>query len=126
MKVAIDNKTFWVKWQYDDAVKIRPKDEYPVKVTTCIIEKEGFKVISVGHTHTSKNERFIKDTGRKISLARALQVLWPSKETFIKNLKAEGDQNNPPVYLIRPDNLEETCKQNKEIRKQFWQKYFNK
>jgi len=126
MKLTVNNKTFWVRWQYDDAVKIRLKDEYPVKVTTCIIETEGFEIVSVGNAHTGKNERFIKDTGRKISLARALQVLWPSRETFMKNLKIVGDQNKPPVFLTPPGNIEEICKQNKEIRKQFWQKYFNK
>ncbi len=47
--------------------------------TRCII-KQSDEILAVGETLCSQNDNFCRETGRKISLARALKELYPTQK----------------------------------------------
>ena len=49
------------------------------RYTICEI-KRGEKIVATGATECHPKDNFCYDTGRKISLARALQTLFPNKK----------------------------------------------
>ena len=48
------------------------------RVTLCDIYDEGNNVVATEFALCSKDDPFVKDMGRKISLGRALKVLYPN------------------------------------------------
>lgn len=69
MKVNINNVDYWITFKY-----------FNNKVTTCIIETQGFVEVCSGTCYLSENDRFVKETGRKIALARALKYVFNKEE----------------------------------------------
>lgn len=109
MKLTINETqtTYWVSWEYTLDKKSKRM------ITNCKIETEGFVLQTVGTATQSSEDRFVKETGRKISLKRALHTLFPgySDETFpIMSYEEEVALN----------------KLNRSIRTQFWNTYFSR
>lgn len=78
MKFTVNDKTYFVKWQY--------LNNY---VTVCKIydNQSSFdKPLAVTCAYLSEGDRFCKNTGRKISLGRALDQLFPDTLTMHGNL----------------------------------------
>jgi hypothetical protein len=50
------------------------------RTTTCIVTK-GDKLICKGNSHCHKKDNFVKATGRKIALTRAIELLQLDKES---------------------------------------------
>lgn len=65
-------------FQNDLNLKIRWK--YDARTTRCIIQKRGDDISFIGVAECSINDMFVKETGRKLSLARALKETDLSKE----------------------------------------------
>lgn len=70
-----------VKWTYKKA-----KPNSKVITTVCIIFNKTGEIISTGFTLKTKNDEFNKDTGRRLSLKRALEE---RKEIFSKYKRGE-------------------------------------
>jgi hypothetical protein len=75
-KFNLNNKTYYVKWEYCDGLFDNKPD------TFChIYEEEDILVpISVGSAWVSKNDVFNKKIGRKISFTRALVNYFNKQE----------------------------------------------
>lgn len=72
MKVTINNQDYWITFNYKVSGKTL-RDSTSV-TTKCIIETQGFSKITSGVAVCNlEHDRFVKETGRKISLARALK-----------------------------------------------------
>lgn len=59
-------------------VRFRHENEYH-RYTICKIMR-GDKIVAEGMAECHPKDNFCKDTGRKLSLARALQFLFPNKK----------------------------------------------
>ena len=59
-------------------VRFRHENEYH-RYTICNI-KRGDEIVAEGMAECHPKDNFCKDTGRKLALARALQILFPSKK----------------------------------------------
>lgn len=104
MKFTVNDKTYFVKWEYPTTEPVVYK-----YTTVCKIYDtnssysdplvEGYATLAVG-------DRFCKNTGRKISLNRALNVLFPNY-SFIMN---------------EPLNIKEHSAKARAIA---WAEYFN-
>jgi hypothetical protein len=69
MKVNIDNTDYWVSWEH-----------YIPYQSTCQITKQGFVIVGIGNGICSPKDKFDKEIGRKVILARALSKSNFSKE----------------------------------------------
>ncbi len=58
-------------------VRFRHENEYH-RYTVCEI-KHGYKTVAIGAAECHPKDNFCKETGRKLALARALQILFPNK-----------------------------------------------
>lgn len=68
MKVRLGETEYRVSWQYDEH-----------QTTTCVVAeqtREG-ELFATGYAHLHSNDRFVKETGRRLSLARALHSMFP-------------------------------------------------
>ena len=65
MKVNLNGSVYIVKWKH-------PEYAYVSRGTECTIKDGNSGIYGIGKAICSKNEQFVKDKGRKISLARAL------------------------------------------------------
>lgn len=70
MKLTYNNTDYWVSWQHENNENYR--------CTDCIITIQGFHKVAQGTTKCSVKDRFVKETGRKISFKRALTNLFPN------------------------------------------------
>ncbi len=70
MKFTANDKTYFVKWEY-----------LKENITACKIYDNSSSYeepLAYGAAHLSNGDRFCKNTGRKISLDRALNNLFPN------------------------------------------------
>lgn len=73
MRFTVNDQTYYVKWTYPYTEPLINK-----RRTTCIIYQADFHhPIVIGHAECSSPDQFCKNTGRKISLERALNKLFP-------------------------------------------------
>lgn len=80
MKFTVNNKTYFVKWEYPSTNPIVYK-----YTTVCRIydnETSYSNPIVEGVATKSSGDNFCKNTGRKISLDRALRKLFPDTLTM--------------------------------------------
>ena len=68
-----------ISWLYSRPNGIRSYDHKRNMKTRCMIKK-GDKVLAVGEALCGGNDSFCKETGRKISMARALKELFPAQK----------------------------------------------
>lgn len=78
MKVQINNqKSFWITWKYSE--ELNPLTFATTRVTTCKIVDDSIQgspfPIASGTSRCHENDRFVKEAGRKLSLARAIRSL---------------------------------------------------
>jgi hypothetical protein len=86
MKFTVNDKTYFVKWEYIDhsCRKLVKKNETQI-TTVCKIYDTATSYndpLVIGGAHMIKGDRFCKNTGRKISLDRALNGLFPDTLTM--------------------------------------------
>lgn len=114
MKFKINDKTYFVKWEYPDITKNIPVHTFTVcKIydnTTSYSEP-----LVEGGARLAERDRFCKNTGRKISLDRALHKLFPDDTLFV------GTPNKFDGY----DWKEEHNLDHKKAREIAWKEYFN-
>ncbi|MFA5397145.1 MAG: hypothetical protein WC346_14140 [Methanogenium sp.] len=107
MIVNVNDEKYKVYWRH------YPENKYPGVSTICYIAKGLLPTLNVitGSSSTSKKDSFNYDKGRKLSLGRALQELFP--------LPPE------PLYLLDREHDEwGKDKENvKYIRSLFWVEY---
>lgn len=72
MKLRYNNIDYWVGWKYTQTRL--------GKETTCLIEIKGFVPVGKGVSVCKEEDLFIKETGRKLSLKRALNDLFPDNK----------------------------------------------
>ena len=117
MKVEIEGLgTFMADWKHevydeDDPAFLGDEDGPRVAIkskTTCIISVNGMTA-AMGYANCGMKDQFNKETGRKISLTRAL-ILLP---LFLVAEKKD-DANEVKAVLLRE----------KELRSAFWMAYF--
>jgi len=65
MKVLIDNKLYAIKWNHGLVKK--------GMTTHCYLRDNDGKMVSLGIAKCGKKDNFCKETGRKISLTRAIK-----------------------------------------------------
>ena len=97
MKFTVNDNTYFVKWEY--------MDNY---VTICKIydNKTSYeKPLVANCAYLSDGDRFCKNTGRKVSLDRALNILFPNYSLIM------GDMINIKEYSVK-------------ARAIAWQEYF--
>lgn len=71
MKVKINNQDYWITFNHKVSGKTL-RDSTSV-TTRCVIETKGFLKVTSGIAVCNlKHDRFVKETGRKLSLERAL------------------------------------------------------
>lgn len=96
MKFKINNTVFFVKWNYE-------RSKYAVLIgleeyTTCKIYDNTTSFdnpIAIGEATKAAGDRFCKNTGRKISLDRALNNLFPNYTLIM------GDLINIKEYSVK-------------------------
>ncbi len=72
MKVTINNQNYWITFNYK--VSGHELAHSNSVITKCVIETQGFSEITSGTAVCNlEHDRFVKETGRKLSLARALK-----------------------------------------------------
>lgn len=72
IKLTTKQAPFWVYWEYSG-------NKQQGQVTTCIINQEQTELVR-GSVICSKKDRYIKETGRKLSIKKCLDILPFSKE----------------------------------------------
>lgn len=110
MKFTVNDKTYFVKWEYLLSFQEKPFN------TICRIyddEHSYDKPIVIGGAVCKPPDKFCKNTGRKISLARALGKLFP----YSYHIQDIDDQ-----VVIVPDEINVT---HQEYRAIAWKEYFN-
>lgn len=78
MKVQINNqKSFWITWKYSEVENL--ETSIVSRVTTCRIVDDSIQgspfLVASGTSKCHENDRFVKEAGRKLSLARAIKAL---------------------------------------------------
>ena len=103
MIVDVNGEKYKVYWRHF------PKNKFPGVSTICYISKGMLPTLDVttGASSTSKKDSFNYDKGRKLSLGRALQELFPS----------------PGIPLFPDDDYEKDKENVKYIRSLFWNEY---
>ena len=122
MKFTVNNKTYFVKWQYAKEAKMAYIKGMPtwveVDTTVCKIYDNSSSytepLIEASCT-VAVGDKFNKNTGRKISLDRALHKLFPDDTLFV------GTPNKFDGY----DWKEEHNLDHKKAREIAWKEYFN-
>lgn len=117
MKFTVNDKTYFVKWEYQEGLNKTIKQ---TKVTVCKIYDNSSSYNNPLLEETcvcNPSDNFCKNTGRKISLARALNKLFPNNTTFKGSPKADGTDE---YEWTRVNNNE----QMKQARAIAWQEYF--
>lgn len=87
MKFTANNKTYFVKWEY-----------LKENITSCKIYDNSSSYeepLAYGAAHLYNGDRFCKNTGRKISLDRALNNLFPNYTLIM------GDLINIKEYSVK-------------------------
>lgn len=79
MKIQINSqKSFWIVWRYETLFSEYPEVGRSVR-TICSITDDSIQgspyVVATGSAMCSSNDQFVKETGRKISLDRAIRQL---------------------------------------------------
>ena len=73
--VKVKRREFQVRFRHENVY-----NRYTIcKITMCKILR-GEKIVAEGMAECHPKDNFCKDTGRKLSLARALQTLYPNKK----------------------------------------------
>lgn len=98
MKVIIDDDVYIVKWSHIQ--------EDTLKSTWCIIQDKNKKVLAEAYATCSFNDHFCKDTGRKISLKRAVMKLFPntglkkigSSKIITEDYRTKIDRNRRKLF----------------------------
>jgi len=67
-------QNYEVRWSYSE----------DHKVTNCSLKKKGSVVSTIASAYTNPNDNFCRDTGRKISLSRAIRMAGIPKEQRIE------------------------------------------
>ena len=71
--VTVGEKQYRIRWSHT-------QEPPPVgSGTTCWIEDEHGGLLRSGYSFLHPKDRFDKEVGRKVSLAKALQGMWPSE-----------------------------------------------
>ena len=109
MLVNVDGVKYHVSWIHNPSLR------FPSVSTGCTI-KVDTQVYATGVAMLSKKDNYNYDKGRKISLERALQELFP----IPANLEVTKD--TPVVEIVKWGD--EYVKQ-KRCRREFWKEYFN-
>lgn len=68
------------KWRYEEGMmKLRGYEPYETIITECLVYRveDTEKVVAAGRAYLGVGDIDSKDTGRKLSLARALDLLYP-------------------------------------------------
>lgn len=109
MKFTVDNKTYIVKWEYPNV-----KDFYPRSTVCKIYDKNTSyqKPLIETIATCGRKEVFNKNMGRKISLNKALERLFPYNYKIVI-IDSEAD------LQLTEKNL-----QHKKYRTIAWQEYF--
>lgn len=105
MRFTVNDKTYFVKWEYQEGLNKTIKQ---TKVTVCKIydNSSSYNNPLIEETCVcNPSDNFCKNTGRKISLARALNQLFP----------------NYSFDMNEPLNIKE---QSVKARAIAWQEYF--
>lgn len=108
MKFTVNDKTYFVKWEYDRFYDDKYKYE---EYTVCKIYDDTTSFdnpIVESKATKAEGDRFCKNTGRKISLGRALKKLFPETPNY-----------NTDVYKKHP-----MWKDRKQARAIAWAEYF--
>jgi hypothetical protein len=103
MIVDVNGEKYKVYWRHF------PENKFPGVSTICYISKGMLPTLNViiGSSSTSKKDSFNYDKGRKLSLGRALQEMFPL-----------------PEMSPLPNEEDDKCKENiKYIRSLFWDAY---
>lgn len=111
MKFTVNDKTYFVKWEYPSTNPIVYK-----YTTVCKIydnETSYSNPIVEGVATKGSVDNFCKNTGRKISLARALGKLFP----YSYHIQVIDEQ-----VIVVPDEINVT---HQEYRAIAWKEYFN-
>ena len=117
MKFTVNDKTYFVKWEYDRFYDDKYKYE---EYTACKIYDNTTSFdspIVIGKSTKAEGDNFCKNTGRKISLNRALKKLFPYQTQFGGTPKKDGSGNYDW-------NKTSNRVQQKEARRIAWQEYF--
>jgi hypothetical protein len=69
---------YYVRWKYEE--KSKEEDLHIAEVTTCIILDNTGEVLCTGAAFRNREDGPNKNTGRKISLTRALEAFTDKKE----------------------------------------------
>lgn len=77
MKFTVNDKTYFVKWEYPDITKNIPVHTFTVCKIYDNTTSYSEPLIEAG-ARLAEGDRFCKNTGRKISLGRALNKLFPN------------------------------------------------
>ncbi len=96
MKVQFRGKTHWITFRYEkpSTYTKHGKLQNHNGITHCIIETEGFYPVASGASICIKGDRFNKETGRKLSLARALESLDKEDRTIFWDAYHNRKLNN--------------------------------
>lgn len=78
MKVQINNqKSFWITWKYSEVENLETSKIS--RITTCKIVDDSIQgspfTVATATSKCHENDRFVKESGRKLSLARAIKAL---------------------------------------------------
>lgn len=114
MKLNIDNKDYWITFEYRINHIELDKKFKRCYTTVCKIESKGFVIESLGYAHCNINDRFTKEIGRKISLKKALEKLYPTYTMML----AKSTTGFNAEYDIQSKSTE-----NKQKRTLFWKAY---
>ena len=101
MKVEINGEVYIIGWQHRRYSCDFRFNELPSE-TVCTIKRQDIRgyIVARGVAHCSKKDNFCKETGRKVSLTRAI-------EQIVR-------MNHVPVF------------KDKETRRKVWETYFNR
>lgn len=116
MKFTVNDKTYFVKWEYPDITTNIPVHTFTVCKIYDNTTSYSEPLIEAG-ARLAEGDRFCKNTGRKISLARALNKLFPYRTVFEGYPKGDGSGE----YEWIRSNSKGEMKQAREIA---WQEYF--
>ena len=92
MKFTVDNKTYFVKWEYDGHDTLCHIYDTSTSYQNTLVTATAF---------LSPGDRFCKNTGRKISLGRALEKLFPDHKNYLARETAWQEYFNESPKRLR-------------------------
>lgn len=87
MKFTVNDNTYFVKWEYPDVTENIPVHTFTVCKVYDNSTSFSEPLVEAG-ARLAEGDRFCKNTGRKISLGRALEKLFPH-EKFAREIAWE-------------------------------------